>query len=113
MSIRDVILYRQYQRYRSDVYPYTKRKVYRRLGISFLLLLVGFLLLVARHSLRPDRPIWFVAYVTLVIGAAIAMGVLAILDFREAAQLTLQSKEQILQEFVHELENEGKSHSQN
>ena len=103
LTLKEYLVYRKDQRTRADIYPYTRARFYRRAAISSLLVTESLLLLVVRHTLRPDQPTWLITYVCLVVGAALGMVVLAFLDFRESAKLLDQSSKQLLGEFIHEL----------
>ncbi len=106
MTLREFSLFRSDQKSGQDVYPYTKSKLWRRIGISLLLVAEALLLLPLRETLLPSRPTWFLIYVTLAFIAAGGMVLLAWVDFRESQRLHQEGKVQLMKEFLQELQED-------
>ncbi|MFH1018963.1 MAG: hypothetical protein V1798_12405 [Pseudomonadota bacterium] len=109
LAVREIRKYREDQRHRTELYPYTPRRLIFRLAISACLLVETVLLLPLSHTLTAARPAWFTVYVILVTGIAVAMFVLAWLDFRESVHLQILSQKRLLQEFIEDLKRGPKT----
>lgn len=107
-TVREVLLYRQDQRTRSDIYPYPISRLRRRLWIS-VCLITEVALLFFVPVLWPARvTLSFMPYLATVLGLAAFMVFLAWRDLRESVQLANQGKEQLLKEFLQEIQQAGK-----
>jgi hypothetical protein len=110
-TAREVSLYRADRRSRSEIYPYTYRRLIVRLLISLCMLAEIALLLVLPHALRwgapgilkGSRSDWFILYVGFVFLLALGMVILALLDLRESRRLLDRSEERLYKEFLQEL----------
>jgi hypothetical protein len=103
VTAREVSEFRAYQRDRSELYPYSRRRLWLRMSVSGCILAEIWLLLLARHTLSPGRPTWFAVYVGLVLALAGIMSILAIVDWRESRTLWNQSEKRLLSELIEEL----------
>jgi hypothetical protein len=106
-TVREIGLYRADQRERSEIYPYTRKRLVRRLIISACLVGEVLFLFVLRQSLSTERPLWFVVYVTFVLVFAGLMVLLALLDLRESHELHAESHRRLFQEFLHEIQQDS------
>ncbi len=117
MTARELSLYRADRRERSELYPYSRRRLVLRMFVSrcmtlevFLLLLLPPILKVAAPPfLNGGRSGWFALYVGGVVVVALVMVVLAALDLRESRLLHVQSKERLYKEFLEELKRGARS----
>jgi hypothetical protein len=103
LAAREVSAYRIDQATRSEIYPYTKGRLIRRLIVNGCLIGEVVLLALLRFTLSPTRPVWFLIYVGTVLGLVGVMVVMAIWDLRESVRLGSRSMEQLFKEFVHEI----------
>jgi hypothetical protein len=102
-AAREVAHYRKDQATRTDIYPYTRARLIRRLVVNACVAVEVILLALIRFTLSPAHPIWFVTYVGLVFFFVLVMVVMAFLDFRESVKLRHWSMERLFKEFLHEV----------
>jgi hypothetical protein len=103
-SAREVSRFRKDQRTRSELYPYTRRRLLIRLAVSLLLLLEVFLLFCAPpFFLKLKTADWFLPYITAVLIIALGLVALAWFDFRESKLLASVSQKRLLKELIEDL----------
>lgn len=113
LTTREVSKYRKDQQTRSEIYPYTKKRIVRRCWVSFCIILEILLLGMGRYTLSPKFPIWFLVYVLIIVLVALVMAVLAILDFRESKELASKSEERLFKELIYEIRQDETSQNLN
>lgn len=105
LTLREIWLYIAGQRERTELYPYTRERLARRVMISAFLIMEILLLFIYRPDFQASK-LWIGVYVAVVIVLFLLMAFLTWMDLKESQAMHLVSQKRLMDEFIQEIQQD-------